>query len=174
MKKQTKKISELEKSFIKIVELYITKFEKKHGYEFSDWVSGNVGEMACFIEQYYFNFDDIRYDIDNNVKKGLIFQWQDEGVENGAKDNINFRSYVMGARFQMLKDKDLVVLKKKSYLKIICFNGNGKDMTKKVKGKFTDCKVEKKGDVFANSLTEVKDSNKNYYQYFWIKIKEND
>lgn len=172
MKKQTKKISELEKSFIKIANEYIAKFEKKHGYEFSSWVSDEVGGICCFIEQYFFSFDDIRYDIDNNIKKGLIFQWQDEGVENGAKDNINFRSYVMGARFQMLKDKDLIALKKKSYLKIICFNGNGKDMTKKVKDKFHDCKIEKKGDVFANSLTEVKDSKKNYYQYFWIKIKE--
>lgn len=172
MKKATKKISELEKSFIKIANEYIAKFEKKHGYEFSSWVSDEVGGIACFIDQYFFSFDDIRYDIDNNVKKGLIFQWQEDGIENGAKDNINFKSYVMGLRFPMLKDKDLIVLKKKSYLKIICFNGNGKDMTKKVKDKFPDCKIEKKGDVFANSLTEVKDSNKNYYQYFWVKIKE--
>lgn len=172
MKQKTKKISELEKTFIKIVELYIAKFEKKHGYEFSSWASSDIGGICCFIEQYFFNFEDIRYDIDNNVKKGLIFQWQDDGVENESKDNINFKSYVMGARFPMLKDKDLIVLKKNSYLKVICFNGNGKDMTKKVKNKFFDCKIEKKGDIFANSLVEVKDSNKNYYQYFKIKIKE--
>lgn len=173
MKNKTKKVSELEKRFIKIADEYINKFEKKHGYEFSSWISDEAGGIACFIEQYFFGFDDIRHDIDNNVKKGLIFKWQDDGIENGAKDNINFKSYVMGARFPMLKDKDLIVLKKNSYLKIICFNGNGKDMSKKVKDKFPDCKIEKKGDVFPNSLTEVEDSNKNYYQYFKIKIKEN-
>ena len=31
MKKQIEKISELEKTFIKITEMYISKFEKKHG-----------------------------------------------------------------------------------------------------------------------------------------------
>lgn len=173
MKNKTKKLSELQVTFNFVVEKYIQKFEKKHGYEFSDWVSDQVGEMACFIEQYYFHFDDIRYDIDNNVKKGLIFKWQDDGIQNGAKDNINFKSYVMGARFPVLKDKDLIVLKKNSYMKIICFNGNGNDMTKKVKDKFFDCKIEKKGDVFPNRLIELEDSNKNYYQYFKIKIKEN-
>jgi hypothetical protein len=173
MKKKPKKLSELQVTFNFVAEKYIQKFEKKHGYEFSSWVSDEVGGIACFIEQYFFSFDDIRYDIDNNVKKGLIFQWQDDGVENGAKDNINFRSYVMGARFPLVKDKDLIVLKKNSYMKIICFNENGDDMTKKVKDKFFDCKIEKKGDVFPNSLTELKESNNNYYQYFKIKIKEN-
>ena len=173
MKKQTKKISELEKTFIKITEMYISKFEKKHGYEFSSWVSDEVGGICCFIEQYFFNFDDIRYDIDNNVKKGLIFKWQDDGVENEAKDNINFKSYVMGARFPIIKDKELIVLKKKSDLKIICFGNKKKDMSNKVYKKFPDYKIDRKGDVMNNTLVEVADSNKNYYQYFKIKIKEN-
>ncbi len=53
------------------------------------------------------NFSDIKYDIDNKVKKGLIFQHQDDSVEHHLTVNqeeiINFRSYAMGLRYEHLK-----------------------------------------------------------------------
>ena len=89
------------------VNRYIEKFVKKHGYEFTDWVANEVGGIAVFIEQYYFNFTDIKYDIDNKVKKGLIFQHQDDSVEHHLTVNqvetINFKSYAMGLRYEYLK-----------------------------------------------------------------------
>mgnify|MGYP003546148136 FL=1 len=46
----------LKKQYEQAVNRYIEKFVKKHGYQFTYWVSDEVGETACFIEQYYFNF----------------------------------------------------------------------------------------------------------------------
>lgn len=89
------------------VNRYIEKFVKKHGYEFTDWVADEVGGIAVFIEQYYLNFSDIKYDIDNKVKKGLIFRHQEDSVEHHLTVNqvetINFKSYVMGLRYEHLK-----------------------------------------------------------------------
>lgn len=97
----------LKEQYEQAVNRYIEKFVKKHGYEFTDWVADEVGGIAVFIEQYYFNFTDIKYDIDNKVKKGLIFQHQDDSVEHHLTVNqeeiINFRSYAMGLRYEHLK-----------------------------------------------------------------------
>jgi hypothetical protein len=180
MKKQVKKLSELQVTFNFVVEKYITKFVKKHGYEFSNWVSDEIGGIAVFVEQYFFDFNDIRMDIDNNVKKDLIFKWQDDGVEYALKNpneettNINFKSYISGLRYSDLKRKDLIVLKNKSKLKIIAFSKNEFDMCAKVMDKFPNCEIIKKGDPMKNSLTEIANSDKNYYQYFKIETKENN
>jgi len=170
MKNKTKKLSELQVTFNFVVEKYIQKFEKKHGYEFSYWVSDQVGEMACFIEQYYFNFDDIRHDIDNNVKKGLIFQWQDEGVENGGKDNINFKSYVLGLRYKDLeKLNNISIIKSKKTLKLVVKSEDGLDVQDIVESKYPNCKILYKGETRTSSSK----LDWNYYQDFKIRIKEN-
>jgi hypothetical protein len=89
----------LKKKYENIVEQYIKKFTNKHGYEFSYWCGPDVGGIACFIDQYFFNLEDIMYDVNNEVKKGMIFQWQDDQVEYGDENTaINFQSYVMGMR----------------------------------------------------------------------------
>ena len=98
----------LKKQYEIAVNAYIEKFVKKHGYKFTYWVSDEVGETACFIEQYFFNFTDIKYDIDNKVEKGLIFSHQDDSVNHYFKvdkdEIINFRSYAMGLRYEHLKN----------------------------------------------------------------------
>jgi len=89
---------DLKKEYEAICNEYIKDFVKKQGYEFSYWVADKVGGIACFIEQYFFNIDDIRYDIDNKVKKGRIFEWQDfciENSENECERNVNFESYLL-------------------------------------------------------------------------------
>jgi hypothetical protein len=170
MKNKTKKLSELQVTFNFVVEKYIQKFEKKHGYQFSDWVSDDIGGIACFIEQYYFNFDDIRYDIDNNVKKGLIFQWQDEGVENGGKDDINFRSYTLGLRYKDLEKLNKIsVLKSKKTLKLVVKSEDGLDVQNIVESKYPNCKILSKSKI----RTSTSKWDFNYYQDFKIKIKEN-
>lgn len=98
------KIEKLKQKYDKICNEYITEFVKKHDYEFSSWVSDEVGGIACFIEQYFFCFEDIVYDINNNCPKELIFKWQEDCVENMDNNKkINFKSYCMGLRFQDIK-----------------------------------------------------------------------
>lgn len=101
-KPSKERIASLKKVFEFVAEQYIEAFVNKQGYEFDGWVSDDVGGVAVFIEQYYFSFDDIRMDIDREAKKGLIFQWQDEGIEN-PKLKINYDSYIMGLRYEDLK-----------------------------------------------------------------------
>ena len=103
-KEKKKVITELQSNYNNAVNEYIKVFEKKHGYSFTDWVGNDVGEIACFIEQYFFNFTDIKYDIDNKVKKNLIFEYQDDCLAH-PKKTMNFKSYVMGLRFEDIKMK---------------------------------------------------------------------
>ena len=98
-------MSTLSERFDKLADTYIKKFVKKHKYEFSSWVADEVGGIACFIEQYFFSYDDIRQDIDNDYPKDLIFQWQDDSLENQNKTAMNLKSYAMGLRFKDLPIK---------------------------------------------------------------------
>jgi hypothetical protein len=74
---------------------YVALFEKKHGYQFTGWVADHVGGIAEFIEQYFFSMGDITYDIDNKLKKNVIFKWQDYAVEKGMdnKPYVNLQNY---------------------------------------------------------------------------------
>ncbi len=169
MKNKTKLLTGLEIEFNIVVEKYINKFVKKHGYEFSNWVSDEVGSIACFIDQYFFNFNDIRYDIDNNIKKVLIFRWQDDGVEDGGKNNINFKSYIKGLRYEDLKKlNNITVLKTKKVFKLIVKSDSGLDMSNLVEGKYPYAKILAKGNVNNNDLL----GENGYNQKFKISIKE--
>ena len=78
----------------------VKKFAKKHGYEFSYWIGKEIGGIACFIEEYFFNMNDIYYDMKTNQPIGLIFEWQDYMVENQVEEcRINFESYSKWARY---------------------------------------------------------------------------
>lgn len=102
-KEKKVRLTALQINYNRAVNDYLELFVKKHGYEFTDWVSGEVGGIACFIEQYFFNFDDIKFDIDNKIKKDLIFQYQDDSLAH-PKKNMNFRSYAKGLRFEDIKN----------------------------------------------------------------------
>ena len=68
----------LKTKYEKIVEQYLTAFVEKQELDIDncDWVADRVGEILSVNDQHYFNFDDIRFDVDNDVKEGLIFRWQ--------------------------------------------------------------------------------------------------
>ncbi len=86
-----------------LAEHYIKEFVKKQGYEFDEWVNGDY-EVACFISQYYIYYGDIRFDIDNNIEKGLIFKWLDDSLDDHQTETpqrISYRNYSMGLRFNL-------------------------------------------------------------------------
>jgi len=99
-------MKDLKTRYEKICSDYIKTFVKKHDYEFSGWVGDDIGGIACFVEQYYFNLNDIVYDVNNNLPQNLIFEWQEylvdkhfKNQELGVEDvNINLRSYWKGMR----------------------------------------------------------------------------
>jgi len=68
-------------NFEKAVHSYVKAFTKKHEIEFEYWigdVAGTVGEFG----DYYFNFEDVRHDIDTDQPKDNIFLWYDECLES--------------------------------------------------------------------------------------------
>ncbi len=78
---------------------YIKAFEKKQGYEFTDWIGSY--DIAIFIDQYFINLSDVRFDIDEDVPAGTIIEWYDATLEVGllGETIINYRSWVKGARY---------------------------------------------------------------------------
>jgi len=76
---------------------YIEFFEKKHGYELDYWLP-HKGEIACFGD-FYFNFDDIRMDIEQERPEHEIFDWQDATLEwhyKGDKNaTMNYDAWIM-------------------------------------------------------------------------------
>lgn len=102
-----RKIEGLKENYEKVCEAYILFFEKKQGVVFDGWVANEVGGVASFISQYFFNFSDIVLDVNTKQKKGLILEWQDDGVQfNFDKKEtqyINYNSYTMGLRYTTLQ-----------------------------------------------------------------------
>lgn len=87
-----------------ILKEYIRLFEEKHEVFFDYAVGDNLIGLLCFGE-YFFATRDIIYDIDNDLPKNLIFQWQDDSfdsLKNHKHAKINLPSYAMGLRFEDL------------------------------------------------------------------------
>ena len=84
----------LKNKYEKIVEQYLIAFVEKQELDIDNcyWVADRIGEILSVNEQYYFSFNDIRFDVDNNVKERLIFRWQDECIENNLK--VNYENYL--------------------------------------------------------------------------------
>lgn len=78
----------LNKKFKKLFNKYLKKFNKKQDTETEHTIDTEIINIAdCF-----FNFYDIRYDIDNKIKPGIIFEWywdyithRDINYENATK-----------------------------------------------------------------------------------------
>jgi len=88
----------LKSKFDKIANKYLKKFMEKHGFENPDmwWVAGMVG-TTLFVNDYFLNFEDIRYDLDNEIEKEMLFEWYYYNLEK-QEYNINYKSYLSGGR----------------------------------------------------------------------------
>ena len=89
----------LKNKYEKIVNEYLQIFIEKQDFDADDcyWIGDKIGEILSVNEQYYFSFDDIRFDVDNNVKESLIFRWHDESLDNYFKKKkykVNYENYL--------------------------------------------------------------------------------
>lgn len=79
---------DLDQKYLKIFHKYLKKFNKKQDTETEHTIDTEIVNIAdCF-----FNFYDIRYDIDHNITPGIIFEWywdnlthRDINYENATK-----------------------------------------------------------------------------------------
>ena len=94
----------LKEQYADICYQYLQAFNAKHELEMNDydlktcWIGGEVGGIAD-INDMYINFDDIRYDIDNKISVGKIFEWYWNSVERAELKvkYMNYPSYCKGA-----------------------------------------------------------------------------
>lgn len=88
----------LKDRFDLVVNEYIKKFAKKHEIEFDYWIGGDTGEIASFSEYYVFSCYEIRYDIDNDVPKPILFNWYNLRMTDNNGYEISYKNYVLGLR----------------------------------------------------------------------------
>jgi len=102
-------IKNLKTQYESICNEWVGKFATKQGLNFEGWVGGEVGGIADFIGQYYFNISDIVFDLTTKQPKDLILTWQDDSVEymsaNTENYPINYKSYTLGLRYDQLIKK---------------------------------------------------------------------
>lgn len=91
---------ELRSKFKDIANAYLRAFCEKHEYEYTEeWVGQRFGEVAVLGDEFY-DFNDIRYDIDNNIPVGEIEKWTRYTAhlaELECPHTINFSSWCLGA-----------------------------------------------------------------------------
>jgi hypothetical protein len=90
------KIENLKKEAFEIIHIFCVKYEMS--YEFS--VCNNPFD-ASFISDFYFDFTDILYCLENDIESKLLFNWYDDNLQN--EKQINLQSYHKG-----LRHKDLI------------------------------------------------------------------
>jgi hypothetical protein len=97
------KTKELHDKYTDICNEYITIFLKKHNFH-SDysgndiWVANEPGTIAL-IEDMFVNFDDVRYDIDNDIPEEKFYKWysQQERLTLIGLKYLNYKSFCQGA-----------------------------------------------------------------------------
>ena len=100
----------LKERYTNICNEYLQRFCVKQGFDYEPndtWVAGNAGDYAN-IGDFYFSFEEIRYDIDNDIPKGKIIEWYDYTLETsmlGLPLRINYPSFCKGAPLPYSKEK---------------------------------------------------------------------
>lgn len=95
---------ELKKKLEDTINEYIKRFEEKQEMYFEFWVGDIVGEI-CVFGDHYFNFSDIRYDLETNQEVGEIIDWYWYAVDQ-EKDYINYSSWCKGLKDHLPLKRD--------------------------------------------------------------------
>ena len=102
MKKRSLKEKEVVELFEHATRNLIKEFCHKQDLQFEFDNYDIVKGIVC-LSDYFFNIEDIYFDMKENKPKGKILQWYDYILENEVK--INYYSYCMGLRKEQLSKK---------------------------------------------------------------------
>lgn len=92
-KLKTKKLNELRDIYEDVCNEYARRFCEKQDMAWEGWVADQVGTVAC-CSDFFFNFEDIKLDLQYSVKKGEIIDWYYGAMD----DNVNYYAHVKGFR----------------------------------------------------------------------------
>ena len=95
-------MKKLKENFIDIVNDYMNAWCEKHGYDYEEdmWVGNDYGGV-CAVGDLFVSFDDVRYDIDNDLPEKTFEDWYWYSLdiaELGCERIVNLKSYSMGCR----------------------------------------------------------------------------
>jgi hypothetical protein len=82
--------------FAQSVRLYCALFCKKHHLEAPMWIGDHLGTVGSFGD-YVIDFETVRYDIDNNIPDGVLFEWYDFNQDkyySHDKKTVNYDYFV--------------------------------------------------------------------------------
>ena len=100
MKKQSSQEREAVELFEYAARNLIKEFCRKQDLQFEFENSDIEAGVVC-LSDYFFNIEDIYYDMKHNKPKGKILQWYDYRLMHNS--NINYHSYCMGMREELKK-----------------------------------------------------------------------
>jgi len=76
----TKRIERLKQDLEDAISVYVAIFCKKHDLSFEGWAGDKSGEIGQFGD-YYFDFSQIRYDLETDQPKDNLIKWYDYSLE---------------------------------------------------------------------------------------------
>lgn len=86
------KMEKLKSDYEKSATNYVEFFCIKQQCQFEYWIGEEIGGIGEFGD-YTFGFNDIKYDVDNEVGKGLIYKYQDYCVST-ENTKMNYKNFL--------------------------------------------------------------------------------
>ena len=81
----------LKKQYEFVCNEYVIIFCDKQEIDFDGWVGDTIGGIAC-CNDFYFNFQDIVWDVNSNQPKGTIIDWYSQNLYS-PENSKNYYSY---------------------------------------------------------------------------------
>lgn len=97
----TLKLNKLKEQYEFVCNEYVNAFIKKQSMSFNGWVGDEIGGIAL-CNDFYFNFQDIVWDVNTKQPKGSIVDWYYQNLDTPEK-SINYYSYTKGLRVSEIK-----------------------------------------------------------------------
>lgn len=99
-------MNNLKRRYEKACNDYVNRFCEKQDMTFEGWVNDIVGEIAL-CSDFFFNLQDIIWDINSEQKEGVIIDWYYAGLQNAESENplhtINYHSWTKGLTYDYLE-----------------------------------------------------------------------
>ena len=85
-------MNKLQQSYNAVINAYVEKFTDMFEMDFEGWIGDRIWEVAQFGD-YFIDFRDLKYIVDNKVKFSTFYNWYYFVLEYHQKCNINLDSY---------------------------------------------------------------------------------
>lgn len=109
MKKEYNKLStlRLSLSYEQVCEEYRLRLCNQFGIDWHDtyWILDRIGGVLDIQSYYAIDMDELRYIVDNAMSFEEFDEWYEQCMDTENENRINLRSWLMGARPELFKDK---------------------------------------------------------------------